>query len=111
MSTPAETLARAVRDNLADCLSTLPRLLDQERLPSLHFYFGNFHGMRKELFPALRTAYDAWVQDGKLEHLAETVEHGQQHWRKAAETLLERFRREGEAYRAGLEDPSAELRL
>lgn len=40
----AELLARAVRDNLADCLSTLPALLERDARASLHFYFAHRAG-------------------------------------------------------------------
>ncbi len=53
----AEIFARAVRDNLADCLVTLPGLLARGGPDALHFWFATFEGLRRELFPALATAY------------------------------------------------------
>jgi hypothetical protein len=53
----AELLARAVRDNLADCLVTLPGLLQRGATDSLHFWFSTFDGLRRELFPRLVAAY------------------------------------------------------
>jgi len=55
--TRVEILLRAIRDIIADCLSTLPALIDDANWPSLHFYFGTFGGMRAELYPELKTAY------------------------------------------------------
>ena len=58
----AELLARAVRDNLADCLVTLPGLLQRgggDSLDALHFWFSTFDGLRRELFPLLVEAYAA----------------------------------------------------
>lgn len=49
----AEILMRAVRDNLADCLVTLPALIERQAWPSLWIWFANFDGMRRELFPAM----------------------------------------------------------
>ncbi|MCX7147206.1 MAG: hypothetical protein NT042_13665, partial [Sulfuritalea sp.] len=49
----AELLARAVRDNLADCLVTVPSLLQRGADDSLHFWFSTFDGLRREL----RSAY------------------------------------------------------
>ena len=49
----AEMLMRAVRDNLADCLVTLPVLIERQAWPSICFWFANFDGMRRELFPRL----------------------------------------------------------
>jgi hypothetical protein len=53
----AELLARAVKDNLADCLVTLPGLMQRGTTDSLHFWFSTFDGLRRELFPRLVTAY------------------------------------------------------
>jgi hypothetical protein len=83
-----ELYARAVRDNLADCLVTLPTLMEQASHPSLHFYFANFEGMRKKLFPLLVTAYQAWVQHGDLEPLQQAVERGRQHWLQTAQEMI-----------------------
>lgn len=75
-----ELYARAVRDNLADCLSTLPTLIERDAQPSLHFYFANFEGMRKKLFPLLTSAYQAWVERGDLAPLKAAVARGREHW-------------------------------
>jgi len=83
-----ELYARAVRDNLADCLVTLPTLMAQASHPSLHFYFANFEGMRKKLFPLLVDAYQAWVQHDDLEPLHQAVQRGQQHWLKTGREMI-----------------------
>jgi hypothetical protein len=75
-----ELYARAVRDNLADCLVTLPTLLARDAQPSLHFYFANFEGMRKKLFPLLVRAYQAWAVAGDIAPLKQAVARGQEHW-------------------------------
>ena len=49
--TPAEPFARAVRDLLADCISTLPALIGRADPGALHFYFATFDAPRRELFP------------------------------------------------------------
>ncbi len=49
----SELLMRAVRDNLADCLITLPVLVERAAWPSLLFWLANLEGMRRALFPAL----------------------------------------------------------
>jgi hypothetical protein len=54
--TPAEIMARAVRDHLADCLVTLPALAEATDPALLHFYVGNLTAMRKEVFPGLLAA-------------------------------------------------------
>jgi hypothetical protein len=84
----AEILARAVRDNLADCLSTLPRLIERDAAASIHFYFANFEGMREKLFPLLARAYRSWRETGSAAALRDAAEAGSAHWREAALRLL-----------------------
>jgi hypothetical protein len=88
----AELRARAVRDNLADCLSTLPTLLDRDDPASLHFWFANFDGMRREIYPWLADAYDRWLVDGERSALAVAVATGRRHWQCAAEQILVGYR-------------------
>ena len=80
----AEILARAVRDNLADCLSTLPRLIERDAAGSIHFYFANFEGMREKLFPLLAQAYRSWRETGSAAALRDAAEAGSAHWRETA---------------------------
>ena len=84
-----ELYARAVRDNLADCLVTLPTLMAEASHPSLHFYFANFEGMRKKLFPLLVSAYHSWVKQGDLQALQEAIDVGQHHWLKTGQQMIE----------------------
>jgi hypothetical protein len=84
----AELLARAVRDNLADCLSTLPALLEADARASIHFYFSQLEGMRRELFPALAAAYRDWCDSGARGALRGAVASGAAHWERVARTLL-----------------------
>ncbi|HEY5291583.1 MAG TPA: hypothetical protein VIJ43_04640 [Burkholderiales bacterium] len=84
----AEVLARAVRDNLADCLSTLPRLIERNTVCSIHFYFANFEGMRSALFPLLAQAYGRWRETGNVDALREAAQAGSAHWQEAALRLL-----------------------
>jgi hypothetical protein len=80
--------ARAVRDHLADALSTLPTLLERLHPPSLHFYFANLNGMRKVIYPALYDAYDQWNTSGKPDALVDQIDSGKQHWLKIAKQML-----------------------
>ena len=108
----AEIVARAVRDNLADCLVTLPALMDRNATASIHFWFANFDGMRRELFPLLAGAY-AKLIDGDDGHALESaITAGQRHWRDAARRLLDLFLAggAGEPAAAGLAE-MAETRL
>lgn len=92
----AELLARAVRDHLADGLSTLPALLARDNRASLHFYFANLKGMRRQLAPRLIEAYRDWAEHGRVEPLAKAVEASAPHWRAAGLALLEDYRRDPE---------------
>lgn len=93
--TPAELVARAVRDHLADCTHTLPALAAQGREASLHFFMANLGEMRKQLFPALMTAYEAWLQDADAAVFAELAERSAPHWRDLAMQLLGLHERHG----------------
>lgn len=84
----AIVLARSIRDNLADCLSTLPDLIGQEQTCSLHFYFSNLDGLRRSLFPSLVKAYEQWCASGDSNVLLAATETGRTHWQWAAQHLL-----------------------
>lgn len=88
MRSRAEIMARAVRDLYADCLSTLPGLLEQGEPAAIHFYFANFIGMRRKLFPELAEAYGRWLQDGDLTPLRKTADLGRGRWQSRAMAML-----------------------
>jgi hypothetical protein len=90
----AELLARAVRDHLADCLVTLPTLLEREAIGSLHFYLANLSGLRRALFPALPQAYEAWLDSRDTARLAQTVAAAESHWLGAARRLTSTYHRD-----------------
>lgn len=82
--TPGEPVARAVRDLLADCLCTLPALIERSNLPALHFYFATFDAPRRSLFPQALEAYERFVASGSLEPLARMVQEGRERWLETA---------------------------
>ncbi len=90
-----ELLLRAVRDHLADSLTTLPALLAPERSASLHFWFANLNGLRKTLWPGIETAYRAWLESEKTHALAAALEAGQRHWPALADEALRLYREQG----------------
>jgi len=94
--TPAELVARAVRDHLADCLVTLKRLAETERPASVHFFIGNLSSMRKTLFPGLRQAYEHWLESGDLDSIGEIALRGTDHWQKVAYEILDLQAKQGE---------------
>ncbi len=84
-----ELMARAVRDHLADALSTLPTLLRDQQRPSLHFYFANLSGIRKQIYPALFKAYQHWVESDDSSPLEAQIACGRDHWLQVARDLLQ----------------------
>ncbi|MDK9701884.1 MAG: hypothetical protein OEL20_02005 [Sulfuritalea sp.] len=103
----AELLARAVRDNLADCLVTLPSLLRRNAEDSLHFWFSTFDGLRRELFPRLVAAYQSTVDAGDTAILAAAAQAGTAHFAALGRRLLDM----DEAGIAGLSHDPASISL
>jgi hypothetical protein len=102
--TPAELMARAVRDHLADCLVTLPRLSGvadtaaspaADRAAALHFYLGNLTNMRKAIFPSLPHAYEDWRRDGDVARLGAVATTGRDHWERLGHGMLSLHRAHG----------------
>ena len=91
-----EFMVRAVRDHLADCMTSLPALLSSADTPSLHFYFANLTTTRKDLFPALSAAYQHWVDNENLSLLKTVVRNGKNHWMSVADRILQCHRRHGD---------------
>jgi len=105
--TRGEPVARAVRDLLADCLSTLPGLLERANAPALHFYFATFDAPRRELFPQALDAYEYFLRSGALDRLWQVVHEGRERWLECARGLLALNPAEREAAMASLLPPSA----
>jgi hypothetical protein len=93
----AEIMIRAVRDHLADSLTTLPDLVGTEKDASLHFYFANLPNMHKHLFPALIEAYESWVKQGKRETIEELVPASKTHWEALSGQILDIYRQNPDA--------------
>ncbi len=94
-ATQGEIMARAARDHLADCLWTLPRMLERRRSGAIHAYFAMFSAVQKALFPALFRAYKAWMASRDLTPLEEAVERGRTHWMTIAQRATELHRLHG----------------
>lgn len=84
-----EIFVRAVRDLLADCLVTLPALLERNAAASLHFWFASFDGMRQMLFPQMATAYALWRNGDGGRALRAAIDAGVPHWQRIAAQVLE----------------------
>jgi len=86
--TPAEIMARAVRDHYADTLHTLPSLIKSNNQASIHFYFANLTNMRKHIFPSLMDAYNRWCENNNIGTIEKTVGASLQHWENMAMQML-----------------------
>jgi hypothetical protein len=106
-----EPRLRAVRDHLADCLVTLPVLLERAATASIHFWFANLDGLRLEMFPSAAAAYPAWRDGDGGRALGAALEAGCRHWRALADEAVTLHRRLGDESRGALatllEQPSA----
>ena len=92
----AEIMLRAVRDNLADAMSTLPGLLDELQPASMHFYIANLTNMRKTLFPSLLSAYEEWDNTGNAGKLSSIISTGRDHWLHLARRIIDLCKHRGE---------------
>lgn len=105
-----ELYVGAVRDLLADSLSTLPTLLQRQDVAGLHFWFANFEGLRADLAPRLARGYEAWCASGDMSALAQAVEEGAAHWQRVCAQVLALHRGHGDLaqphIRAFIEDPA-----
>jgi len=92
----AEIMARAVRDNIADMLSTLPKLLNKNNPAQIHFYFANLNSMRKLIFPSLYHAYNDWLSSNNTDGLDKLISQASSHWINMAEQILVLYKENGE---------------
>jgi len=92
----AELFARAARDHLADCTTTLPALLERDASASLHIWFSGLDGLRRELFPRLVEAYDAWRDGDRGCAMAAAVAAGAVHWHDVCARVLALYEQAGD---------------
>ncbi|MDE2396949.1 MAG: hypothetical protein KGM91_16055, partial [Burkholderiales bacterium] len=83
-----EPRLRALRDHLADCLVTLPALVEGGAPAALHLWFANLDGLRLEMFPRLAAAYASWREDDAGRALRSAIEAGSRHWPELAARLV-----------------------
>ncbi len=87
--TQAEIMLRAVRDTLADTITTLPALIHNNNKASIHFYFSNLTNMRKHLNPKLLTAYNEWQLSGNYAPLKSLITLSREHWLGLIKKILQ----------------------
>ncbi len=88
LGSAGEPLIRAVRDNFADALQTLPFQLAHFRPAALHFYMSTLTPLRRALQPALCGAYDSWRETRATQPLERVIRRGAAHWKSVAEHLV-----------------------
>lgn len=93
----AEMMARAVRDNIADMQSTLPKLIENNEAAQIHFYFANLSSLRKMIFPALQQAYNRWLESKNTHSLSELIEPANEHWINMAKQMIGLYQQHGAA--------------
>ncbi|MGB0720939.1 MAG: Sfum_1244 family protein [Gammaproteobacteria bacterium] len=100
----AEQVSRAVRDNLADCISTLPAILDAADPAGIHFFMAHLTPMRTTLFPALEGAYETWMVSGDDAALRRCADEGAQHWLTLARAFMAQHHEHGAEARTAIAD-------
>lgn len=90
-----EFIARAIRDLLADHLTTLPHILEQEDEIALHFYMANHSGMREVLAPGLKQKYEKWLQHHDYQDLRQKLEEDKEYWLQQAQKMLQIYQSKG----------------
>lgn len=91
----AEIMARAIKDLLADAISTLPTLINNHDDASIHFYFANFTHMRKELSPSLLKAYHDWNDNHDYSKLLSATNRSGEHWFDVSLDILDIYEHHG----------------
>ncbi len=88
LNSKLELQLRAMRDFLADHLSTLPHLFASGEAQAIHFYFGMLSPIRKSMVPTLFDIYKQWLESDDLTVMKKWVEDRVAIWLGACEKLL-----------------------
>lgn len=90
--TQAEIMLRAIRDHIADTITTLPAIIHQGNKASIHFYFANLTNMRQHLCPSLVSSYNRWLSSNDFSDLKNLVSKHRNHWLDLSENILDIFK-------------------
>lgn len=99
----AEIMARAIRDNIADAISTIPKLIDNSEAAQIHFYFANLSSMRKLIFPSLLDAYQEWLKNNNTSAIKQLLNKAEKHWIDLAQSLIQIHKKHGEQSHSHME--------
>ena len=89
-----EKILRAIKDHMADCLQTLPAIIEKENVFAIHLYMAGFEGYRKQLWPALQNAYKNFLNNNNLSEMQKCVENGVNHWLQIAENIIDNYQQD-----------------
>tara|TARA_R110002049_G_scaffold182041_2_gene349644 strand:+ start:66942 stop:67973 length:1032 start_codon:yes stop_codon:yes gene_type:complete len=87
-SVQLELMLRAIKDFYADSISTLPELIAQNRVSSIHFFAANMNPMRKQLCPSFLDAYRQWCGNSNLLTLKDWLAESATYWADLCEQVL-----------------------
>ncbi len=102
----AELVLRAIRDHLADALTTLPHLIASQDAISLHLYIANLNNMRKHLYPSLLASYEQWLKDNNWQALEDLNTHSRDTWLELAQHCLAEFSVQGHGAKKSISELS-----
>ncbi len=85
-----ELMLRAIKDLFADCISTLPTLIKNNNIASIHFYAANMTAMRKDLCPSFITCYQQWMEAEEIEILNQWTHTNAAHWQQVLKEIIKR---------------------
>ena len=83
-----EIMLRAIKDLLADSISTLPALIDDRNIASIHFYAANMTAMRKDLCPSFVEHYQQWSIDQNFSQLQQWLTKSAAHWQNTIKHVI-----------------------
>jgi len=92
----AEIMARAIRDNIADMQSTIPKLIENNEPAQIHFYFSNISSMRKMIFPSLPEAYKSWLKSHNTDAFKKLINQAEDHWINMAQQMIALYKSHGD---------------
>lgn len=87
-SSRLEIMLRAIKDLLADSISTLPALIEDRNVASIHFYAANMTAMRKDLCPSFMEHYQKWSVDQNFAVLQQWLTKSVPHWQNTIEQVI-----------------------
>lgn len=95
MENPVDEIrARAVRDNLADCATSLPSFLALGDTASLDFYYANMTPLRRQMFPGFCDAYCESRARGEFSRLSAVIRDARHYWLDVGRNLVSKFDRQ-----------------